>query len=160
MEEIARHTGVGIGTLYRHFPTKDDLLAELFVPRLEACADEAAAALHHCTAAGALRAFISAVATLMADDPGLAAALADPTRCTAHADFATSETRLMDQARDEGALRPDLTPTDLRALIRGMGAAIATGATPGLAADILADGLLGPAGGACVEDSLPPLTGL
>jgi AcrR family transcriptional regulator len=43
LEEIARGAGVGIGTLYRHFPTRDDLVAAVFhdrIDELEALADE------------------------------------------------------------------------------------------------------------------------
>jgi AcrR family transcriptional regulator len=43
LEEIARGAGVGIGTLYRHFPTRDDLVEAVFrdrIEELEALADE------------------------------------------------------------------------------------------------------------------------
>lgn len=43
LEEIARGAGVGIGTLYRHFPTRDDLVEAVFhdrIDELEALADE------------------------------------------------------------------------------------------------------------------------
>jgi AcrR family transcriptional regulator len=43
LEEIARGAGVGIGTLYRHFPTRDDLVAAVFhdrIEELEALAEE------------------------------------------------------------------------------------------------------------------------
>jgi AcrR family transcriptional regulator len=43
LEEIARGAGVGIGTLYRHFPTRDDLVAAVFhdrIDELEALAEE------------------------------------------------------------------------------------------------------------------------
>lgn len=147
MEEIARHAGVGIGTLYRHFPTREELLAALFVPRMEACVAEAENALGRFDAAAALRAFISGVAVLMAGDPGLAAALAGPGDCAAaDAELAGREARLMERAREAGAVRPDLTAVDLRALIRGMGRAIQAGAAAGLAAEVVADGILGPGG--------------
>ncbi len=35
LEEIARGAGVGIGTLYRHFPTRDDLVAAVFRDRID-----------------------------------------------------------------------------------------------------------------------------
>lgn len=40
-EEVARRAGVGIGTVFRHFPTKRDLLEAVFVARLRRAADEA-----------------------------------------------------------------------------------------------------------------------
>src|SRR4051812_21903805 len=40
-EEIAKAAGVGIGTLFRHFPTKEELLRGVFVGRLQKLADDA-----------------------------------------------------------------------------------------------------------------------
>jgi AcrR family transcriptional regulator len=40
-EEIAKAAGVGIGTLFRHFPTKEELLRGVFVARLEKLAEDA-----------------------------------------------------------------------------------------------------------------------
>src|SRR5688572_21756341 len=44
LEDIARRAGVGIGTLYRHFPTRDDLVVELVAADLERLAALADAA--------------------------------------------------------------------------------------------------------------------
>ena len=43
LEEIARRAGVGIGTVYRHFPTKEALFEAILVRRIERLADEAGA---------------------------------------------------------------------------------------------------------------------
>jgi AcrR family transcriptional regulator len=43
MEEIARQAGVGVGTIYRHFPTKEALMEAMLVRRYERLADEAGA---------------------------------------------------------------------------------------------------------------------
>src|SRR5664280_3336935 len=45
LEKIAREAGVAIGTLYRHFPTRLDLLMAAFKPRLQEFLDGAAKAL-------------------------------------------------------------------------------------------------------------------
>src|SRR5271156_5096064 len=42
LEEIARRAGVGIGTLYRHFPTRDALLSEVYRHAVEQLAETAA----------------------------------------------------------------------------------------------------------------------
>jgi AcrR family transcriptional regulator len=42
LEEIARRAGVGIGTLYRHFPTRQDLLEAVYVEEVEALCQSAA----------------------------------------------------------------------------------------------------------------------
>src|SRR3954464_12985170 len=41
LEEIARRAGVGIGTLYRHFPTRSDLIEAVYVEEVEALANSA-----------------------------------------------------------------------------------------------------------------------
>jgi AcrR family transcriptional regulator len=41
VEQIARHAGVGIGTVYRHFPTKEALFEAILVSRFERLAEEA-----------------------------------------------------------------------------------------------------------------------
>src|SRR5688572_1538603 len=45
MEDIARTAGVGVGTVYRHFPTKDDLIVALVGDRFARLAERAAEAL-------------------------------------------------------------------------------------------------------------------
>src|SRR5688500_3966640 len=45
MEEIARRAGVGVGTLYRHFPTKDALIGELVADQFRRFNARAVAAL-------------------------------------------------------------------------------------------------------------------
>src|SRR5437764_11676061 len=45
MEDIARHAGVGVGTLYRRFPTRADLIAGAFECKMAACADAVSRAL-------------------------------------------------------------------------------------------------------------------
>lgn len=41
VRDIAERAGVGVGTLYRHFPTRPDLIAAVFRREMDACADEA-----------------------------------------------------------------------------------------------------------------------
>ena len=41
LDEVAKRAGVGAGTLYRHFPTRDDLIAAVYVTDIEALCDAA-----------------------------------------------------------------------------------------------------------------------
>ena len=45
MEVVARRAGVGVGTLYRHFPTKEDLLGELVAEQFAAFREQARVSL-------------------------------------------------------------------------------------------------------------------
>jgi len=50
LQQVARTAGVAIGTLYRHFPTRDDLLVAVFAEKLRIVADTGERALAHwCT---------------------------------------------------------------------------------------------------------------
>jgi AcrR family transcriptional regulator len=54
MHGIARQAGVGIGTLYRHFPTREDLLGAVFLSRMESLRTEAEALADHRSPVGGL----------------------------------------------------------------------------------------------------------
>src|ERR1700685_687085 len=41
LEDVARRAGVGIGTLYRHFPTRQDLLEAVYLDEVQAICDSA-----------------------------------------------------------------------------------------------------------------------
>jgi AcrR family transcriptional regulator len=135
LDEIARRAGVGSGTLYRHFPTRDALLEAVFgdsVERLCASADELAATL---PAQEALVAWLLALVRHTTTFHGLASTLmacstdeSSPLYRSCHSISATM-TALLDRAKAAGAVREDLAPGDLGALVHGI--AMATEAAPG-----------------------------
>ncbi|MEW2414697.1 TetR family transcriptional regulator [Streptomyces sp. NPDC046866] len=137
-EEIARAAGVGVGTLFRHFPTKEALLEAVMVRRLEAIAARTAE-----LAAGAepAEAFFDAFRLVVEQSAGkneftraLAAAGVD-----AHASLQESSAairaqlaRLLAGAQEAGAVRPELELTELIALLVGTTATMEQlGADPG-----------------------------
>jgi AcrR family transcriptional regulator len=133
LDVIARRAGVGNATLYRHFPTRRDLLVAVAVDEVEAlCALAHRLVSERQPGAGLiqwLQAYIDHVST----HSGLAAALStgrgeDSTLISAaHNAVEAAGTALLDMAVQTGAVRPDLHMADLLALVN----AIATAAESG-----------------------------
>lgn len=71
MDEIARAAKVGVGTVYRHFPTKDDLIAGVIRARFDRFAERAVAELDNPDAWAGLEATLRFGAELHAADRGL-----------------------------------------------------------------------------------------
>ena len=67
---IHREAGVGIATLFRHFPAKEDLVAAVFADRMDAYADAAAAALADPDPWHGLTGYIQTVCAMQASDYG------------------------------------------------------------------------------------------
>ncbi|PZR51946.1 TetR family transcriptional regulator [Xylanimonas oleitrophica] len=115
---IARAAGVGTATLYRHFPTRDDLVDAVFGEEVRHClalCEEATVAPDPWR--GLSRA-LEAVVALELASPGLAGTLLAERRCTPLLESFDREVRrglmtLAARLRDEGAARADLTGGDL-----------------------------------------------
>jgi AcrR family transcriptional regulator len=75
VREIASKAGVGLGTLYRHFPQRSDLIAAVFRREIDACADAAGVLWASCKPFEALAAWLQRYAAFVAAKRGLAAAL-------------------------------------------------------------------------------------
>jgi AcrR family transcriptional regulator len=114
MDDIARQAGVGIGTLYRHFPTRDDLILALVaddLERLAARADELRAGGD----ADAVERWLHELIRHNLTYRGLAESIADAV--TRHTALGTACERLHDagaalvrQAQDDGTIRADIDP--------------------------------------------------
>jgi AcrR family transcriptional regulator len=74
-KEIADLAGVGVGTLYRHFPQRSDLIAAVFQREVDACADAAAALSAAYEPAAALARWLHRYTEFVATKRGLAKAL-------------------------------------------------------------------------------------
>lgn len=125
VREIAAEAGVGIGTIYRHFPTRADLIIAVYRHQVEACADAASSLLASSgTRHAALAQWIDLFVDFLVTKHGLAAALqSDRTSFeTLHAYFldrlVPACAELLDAAADAGEIRPDL---DALELLRGVG---------------------------------------
>jgi AcrR family transcriptional regulator len=146
MDAVAHRAGVGVGTVYRHFPTKEALLVELVVHRMELLVDEAEAAMAGEDPAAGMRRFIHGLARIMADDAGLVeslgATMGEPDDCAFYRQELMDRKRaLVARAQADGLVRSDLKAEDFDGLMCGMGSAIQIGASPALIAEVLLDGL-------------------
>jgi AcrR family transcriptional regulator len=75
MREIAEKAGVGVGTIYRHFPERSDLIAAVFRREIDACADAAPLLAARCAPDEALRRWVERYVDFIGAKRGLAAAL-------------------------------------------------------------------------------------
>lgn len=118
LREIARRAEVGVATVYRHFATKEALLAEVFADQMESCAEIVRRGL---AADDPWRGLCLVVEELMAVhtlDKGFARAFTS--RMTEPAEFAverdrtlTSLRKLVQQAKAAGSLREDFVLEDI-----------------------------------------------
>lgn len=119
VREIAAKAGVGVGTLYRHFPQRSDLIAAVFRRQVDACADAAAVLAAEHTPGEALALWLQRYADFIATKRGLAAALhsGDPAynSLPAYFDerFRPALQALLDAAASAGEVRADIEPDDL-----------------------------------------------
>jgi AcrR family transcriptional regulator len=125
-EEVARRAEVGIGTVFRHFPTKESLLEAVFVARLRGLADTAEKLSLAEDAGPAFFAFLDAVldqsGAKKAFSEALAGAGVDVVAAAAPVKSALYQAgaTLLARAQRCGAVRPDLTADELMALLVGL----------------------------------------
>ena len=135
LEDIARRAGVGIGTLYRHFPTRVDLQAAVYRSQVETVCAAADEYIISSSPEQALAGWLRAMAAYLATKRGLSRALVEAigrdsqliTSCWGAMNDATE--RLMTRAQEAGTLREDIKPMDVLRLVHGV--VIATEQAPG-----------------------------
>jgi AcrR family transcriptional regulator len=123
LDAIARRAGVSNSTLYRHFPTRRDLIVVVLLDSLQRNADELDRALRSPTAWSGLQQYLEWLFAEQVRNPTHLGAMravpagenadVDGLRDRAHADLQ----RLMTQAQREGSLRPDRWIEDLYILL-------------------------------------------
>ena len=129
IDEIARRAGVGAGTVYRHFPTKDDLYKAVVEDRITNIIESGRALLGTGDTGEALFTFLrSMVLQWGATDQGLAEALAGVGLDIAtvmpdvEADFLEMLGDLLRAAQKAGTVRSDLVVREVKALMTGASA--------------------------------------
>jgi AcrR family transcriptional regulator len=132
-EEIAREAGVGVGTVFRHFPTKEALLRAVFVRRYTRMAERARSLADAEDPGAAFFGFVTEVALRAHEKNALSAALQESGTSLA-SDAAASAVRaelqealgtLLRRAQDAGAVRGDIGTLELQAVMVGAARAAA-----------------------------------
>ena len=122
VEEIAQRAGVGVGTMYRRFPTKDALIDAVFEEHLEQAAAAAREALENPDAWQAFLGYLTHIVGLQAADCGLSAILGAHLRTEQLMGRARTRMRplvqqLITRAQDAGELRDDVVYEDVSVLL-------------------------------------------
>ncbi|MDI7864198.1 TetR/AcrR family transcriptional regulator [Rhizobiaceae bacterium n13] len=131
IREIATQAGVGLGTLYRRFPTRADLVAAVFRREVDACADAAGPLAAVRGPVEALAAWLMLYTRFLSTKQGLAAALhsGDPAFATLpdyfRSRFEPALSILLNAAADAGEVRTDVAAYDLLRAIGNL--AVASG---------------------------------
>jgi AcrR family transcriptional regulator len=126
LEAVARAAGVGIGTLYRHFPTREALFEAVYRREVQQLADLAEELKQEARPVDALRRWMRSNVKFVATKKGMSAALALAAYKNSEL-FAHSFDRLtqavgglLDRAIASGEIRADISPEDLLRALIGM----------------------------------------
>ena len=164
--EIAERAGVGEGTLFRRFPSKDDLIVAVMEDRMKWSLAALDRALEKPDAGAALRHWLRESVALLAADQGFMEAAKD--RCLTTPEFVSLRRQLFDRlaallrrAQEAGEVRGDLSAQDLSFLIVAA-SATARVPVPGLREDVwkrylgvITDGMR-PEGASALRPAAPP----
>ena len=126
LDAIAKDAGVGIGTLYRHFPTREALVEAAYRSELDRLCDAAAGLLRDLPPDQALRAWMDRFVDYMTTKRGMADALraviASGGNPFAHSRdrLIAAITTLLSRAAAGGAVRPDVEPADVLTSLSGV----------------------------------------
>lgn len=149
VREIADRAGVGVGTLYRHFPKRADLIAAVFRHEMDACADAAPTLAAQQSPVEALASWLQLYAGFVGTKRGLAKALhsGDPAFDALPAYFdqrlRPAFRTLFDAALDADAIRTDMEPDEILNAVAhlGMSASPDKPGQPERLVGLLTDGL-------------------
>lgn len=126
LEAVARHAGVGIGTLYRHFPTREALFEAVYRYEVEHLVGLAGQLRTDAAPVDALRRWMRSVVEFVATKKGMSAALALAAKAspdlTAYSfdRLARAVGALLRRAVEAGEMRADISPEDLLRVLFGI----------------------------------------
>jgi AcrR family transcriptional regulator len=128
MDDVARRAGVGVGTVYRHFPTKETLIEALAIDRFERVIVVAKAALEREDPWQAFLDTLWACAEILAADRAFTEIIGElrgpmPFSPEMERDMNETFAELVRRAQASGELRPDMVVDDIPMFMCGIGAA-------------------------------------
>ncbi len=135
MPELARAAGVGVGTVYRHFPTRGDLIEAAAEHRFAELAEYARTECRAQPETGrAVELYLTRVGEMLAGDRGLSSAIetargsseTEP-RGAARTELEAEVRELLSADQAAGTLRNDVTVADVYMLVGALSATIRTG---------------------------------
>jgi AcrR family transcriptional regulator len=149
MEDVARAAGVGKGTLYRRFPTREHLFAAILQGRVDELDASARRALDAPDIWRALREWLELYDQCATEYPGMSARVGESLNDESSAvgtlcgPMRGSFARLFERARQEIPLRQDLTSAQLLSMVSALPKDPRTGRTPEPFLRVVLDGLRG-----------------
>jgi AcrR family transcriptional regulator len=149
MDEIARHAGVGVGTVYRHFPTKDELFEAVMVSHKARLIEEANNLLNHEDPGEAFIHYFAKIIREGIANKAITDALVgrpnvDVGRSDVARDFWRGIDNLLARAQQSGSVRADVHIEDIKVMLIGVLHATGNGGIyPDRVVSILCDGLRG-----------------
>ncbi|MEU0038524.1 helix-turn-helix domain-containing protein [Streptomyces sp. NPDC006333] len=126
LDAIARAAGVGIGTLYRHFPTREALVEAVYAAELDEVVSSATVLLGELEPAAALRAWMTRYAAFFKIKRGMSDTLRAGWASGSIATPATREritaviTMMLRSGAEAGSLRSDVDPEDVTMMLLGV----------------------------------------
>jgi AcrR family transcriptional regulator len=134
LDDIARRAGVGIGTLYRHFPTRTDLQAAVYRSQVQTVCEAADELLMATSPEQALIGWVRALSGYLVTKRGLASALIGAVGRDSELmnscmmAMRSAADRLVSNAKQAGVLRAEVSGRDLLRIVHGI--AVATESSP------------------------------
>ena len=118
LNDVAHHAGLGVGTVYRRFPTKEDLFEAIFEDAMNRLIDMAESALREPNSWDGIEQFVTQMCELTASDRGMREVAFCKTCGGNRVDAARDRLvpalqKLVERAQKDGYLRPEISSTDM-----------------------------------------------
>jgi AcrR family transcriptional regulator len=122
LDDVAEHAGVGVGTVYRRFANKKELISEVFEHHIGKFAEAAEASQHHPDPWLGVVQFVEYACTHLATNRGFSEVILELDLDTERFHHLRERIKpaivaIVDRARDAGVLQPDIEASDLFAII-------------------------------------------